>query len=84
MRTPPPISQLEFEEEDFPEAEAIAKAMGYEQTAYTSTSALWGLYCLPENPATWRGPKRALQGCCIIKTKELGFLIIQDTEDINM
>jgi len=80
MRTPPPITQLEFGETDFPKAEKLAAALGYKQTAYTSTSALWGLFCLPENPAYSRGPSR---GGCIIKTKQFGLLFVQDDEDIT-
>ncbi len=51
MNTPPPITPLEFTDQDFDKAETLARALGYEQTAYTSTSALWGLFCLPENHA---------------------------------
>ena len=40
------LTQLEFQEEDFPVAERLAKRLGYTQTAYTSSSALWGLFCL--------------------------------------
>lgn len=79
MNTPPPITPLEFEESDFDKAERLAKALGYEQTAYTSTSALWGLFCLPENPAH----SRITRGGCIIKTKQFGLLFVQDTEDIT-
>jgi hypothetical protein len=73
------LTQLEFEEGDFAEAEKLAAKLGYKQTAYTSTSALWGLFCLPENPEYSKGPHR---GGCIIKTKELGFLFVQDSEEI--
>lgn len=77
---PPPITPLEFDEADFDKAERLAKALGYEQTAYTSSSALWGLFCLPENPTTSNGPHR---GGCIIKTQQFGLLFVQDTEDIT-
>ncbi len=80
MTTPPPIMPLEFDESDFDKAETLAKALGYEQTAYTSTSALWGLFCLPENPEHSEGPTR---GGCIIKTKQFGLMFVQDTEDIT-
>jgi hypothetical protein len=80
----PALTQLEFKPEDFDIAERVARRLGYEQTAYTSTSALWGLFCLPENPATWRGPRQALSGGCIIKTKELGFMFVQNLEDLHM
>ena len=78
------LTQLEFEGADFEKAEKIAAALGYEQTAYTSTSALWGLFCLPENPRYWRGKPQALTGGCIIKTLELGFLFVQDGEDLHL
>lgn len=93
----PPLTQLEFDGEDFDKAERLAKALGYQQTAYTSTSALWGLFCLPENPyqsaasfaaGSTRMTKRPgahlppYRGGCIIKTRELGFLFVQNDEDI--
>jgi hypothetical protein len=74
---------LEFEPDDFPKAEGIARALGFEQTAYTSTSALWGLFCLPENPRYARRGQ-ATEGGCIIKTAELGFLFVQDGEDRHL
>ena len=80
----PPLTQVEFAEADFKIATKVAKQLGYKQTAYTSTSALWGLFCLPENPQTWKGSRRALEGGCIIKTKELGFLFVQDLEDLGI
>ena len=72
----PPITQLEFQGDDFEVAERIARRLGYTQTSYTSTSALWGLYCLRDRPTQRAG--------CIIKTRELGFLFVQDVEDLNM
>lgn len=72
----PKITQLEFHDDDFEVAERIAKRLGYTQTAYTSSSALWGLFCLADRPTQKKG--------CIIKTRELGFLFVQDTEDLNM
>ena len=76
------LTQVEFSDEDLAKAERIAAALGYEQTAYTSTSALWGLFCLPENPATAK-PGQRTDGGCIIKTVELGMLFVQDGEDLN-
>ena len=81
MNTPPPITPLEFNESDHDQAETLAKALGYEQTAYTSTSALWGLFCLPENPRTHNG--QVTRGGCIIKTKQFGLMFVQDAEDIT-
>ena len=77
------LTQLEFEGDDFDRAEKIAAALGFEQTAYTSTSALWGLFCLPENPK-YAKPGQATKGGCIIKTRELGFLFVRDGEDLHL
>lgn len=87
-QTPPPITPLEFEEADHAKAEALAQALGYEQTAYTSCSALWGLFCLPENPdrphvSDTRRHTPPYRPGCIIKTEEFGLLFVQDTEDIT-
>ena len=82
MKQTQPLTQLEFTEADFPLAERLAARLGYQQTAYTSTSALWGLFCLPENPRTAR-PGEATRGGCIIKTRELGLLFVQDLEDLH-
>lgn len=72
----PPLTQLEFEETDFPIAEKIAARLGFTQTAYTSSSGLWGLFCLPDRATQRHG--------CIIKTKQFGFLFVADTEDMLM
>ena len=79
----PIIEQVEFTEADFDKAEELAARLGYQQTAYTSTSALWGLFCLPENPATMKRGERA-DGGCIIKTKQFGLMFVQDLEDLHM
>lgn len=71
-----PIHQLEFDEADFPAAERIAKRLGYTQTAYTTSSALWGLFCLRDRASQKAG--------CIIKTQEFGLMFIQDLEDLNL
>jgi hypothetical protein len=81
METAPVIEQIEFGESDFPIAEQVAKRLGYKQTAYTSTSGLWGLFCLPENPQYSKGPHT---GGCIIKTKQFGFMFVADLEDLHM
>lgn len=52
---PPVIDQIEMSEADIERAEQVAKRLKYQQTAYTSSSALWGLFCLPENPAEVAG-----------------------------
>lgn len=74
------LTQLEFSPGDFERAEVLASRLGYKQTAYTSTSSLWGLFCLPENPEHDRGPRC---GGCIVKTRELGLLFVQDLEDLH-
>lgn len=75
MQTAPPITQIEMTDSDIEFAERIAKRMGFTQTAYTSTSALWGLFCLPDHARMHEG--------CIIKTKEFGFLFVSDLEDLQ-
>ena len=79
-----PLTMLEFEPKDHDIAERIAKHLGYAQTVYTSTSGLWGLFCVNENPERWRGNRNALQERCIIKTREMGFLIVQTTENLHL
>jgi hypothetical protein len=81
---PPQINQVEMSEEDIAFAERIAQRLGYEQTAYTSTSGLWGLFCLNENPRTWKGNPQALKRGCVIKTVEFGFLFVSDVEDLGL
>lgn len=72
----PSITQVEFAKEDFALAESIARRLGYTQTTYTTSSALWGLFCLRDRPTQRKG--------CIIKTKEFGFMFVQDMEDMLM
>jgi len=76
METVPKITQIEMTEADIALAEKAAKRLGYTQTAYTSSSELWGLYCLPDNA-------RHRQGV-FIKTRELGLLFVQDLEDLKL
>lgn len=86
-----PLTQIEFSPEDHEIAERVAQHLGYEQYAYTSTSALWGLFCLPENPAHARvkpSPRQLkfppyVDGC-VIRTKELGILFVQSLEDLHL
>ena len=75
MNTPPPITQMEMNDTDIEFAERIAKRLGFTQTAYTSTSGWWGLFCLPDHAKMREG--------CIIKTKEFGFLFVSDLEDLQ-
>ncbi len=83
MNTPPPITPLEFNERDHDNAQKLADALGYEQTAYTSTSAMWGLFCLPENPARPENKGKPTHGGCIIKTAQFGLMFVQTVEDIT-
>ena len=55
-------------------AEIMAKRLGFTQTAYTSTS-LPGLYYLPDNDKQKHG--------VIIKSREYGFLMLADCEDLG-
>lgn len=68
------LHQEEMTEEEITRAERIARRLGYTQTAYTSTSALWGLFCLADRPGHREG--------CIIKTRELGLMFVQTDEDL--
>lgn len=70
------ITQLEMTDDDLDKAEAIAKRLGWTQCAYTSSSALIGLFCLRN--------KNDDTEACIVKTKEFGFLLIQNLEDLNL
>lgn len=72
----PKLTMVEFEEKDFDVAERIARRLGFKQTAYTTSSALWGLFCLPERSTQKKG--------CVIKTKEFGLMFVQDIEDMLM
>lgn len=72
----PLLTQLEFTAGDHEVAERIARKLGYTQTVYTSTSQLWGLFCLRDRASQRAG--------CIIRTRELGFLFVQDVEDLNL
>ena len=72
----PPITQIEFEDSEFLRAEEMAKRLGFTQTAYTSTSGLWGLFCLPDHSKQRHG--------CIIKTKQFGLMFVADLEDCLM
>ena len=75
------LTQLEFKGDDFKNAEKIALKLGYgNNTVYTSTSALIGLFCLIDGKQYKRGKKTG----CIIKTKELGFLFVQDLEELKI
>lgn len=91
----PSITQLEFTDgADHRIAERIARFLGYEQYAYTSTSALWGLFCMRENPEhETRRDRRLVAGghpiectrnAVIIKTAEFGFLVLYDMEDLGL
>jgi hypothetical protein len=73
------LTMIEFSPGDHIAAENAARALGYTQTAYTSTSALIGLFCLPENPAYH--PHAPHVGGCLIKTRELGLMFVQDADD---
>lgn len=75
---PPVITQIEMTEADIELAERAASRLGYTRTAYTSTSALWGLFCLRDS-AKDRKP-----ACCFIKTAEFGLLRVSDLEDLQL
>ena len=70
------LTMVTMTEDEIEKAERIARRLGYTQTAYTSTSALFGLFCLRDR----RGDKAG----CVILTKELGFMFVSDLEDLNI
>ncbi len=70
------LTMLEMSEKDGDFAEKIAKRLGFTQTAYTSSSDIIGLFCLPDNANHKHG--------CVIKTKEFGFMFLADLEDMQM
>ena len=87
----PTITQLEFTPADHVVAKRVARALGYAQYAYTSSSALWGLFCLKENPANYGtgyvAQRRTLPpfvNSCIIKTAEFGLMVVQDLENLGL
>lgn len=75
---PPAITQLEMTESDIERAEEVAKRLGYTQTAYTSTSGLWGLFLMRDS-----AKDRKYAGC-IIKTAEFGLMFVADLEDLQL
>lgn len=84
----PLLTQEPFTPEDHEEAAKMARHLGYFQYAYTTSSDLWGLFCLPENPdrphvSDLRRRCPPYRPGCIIKTKELGLLFVQDLEDLT-
>ncbi len=71
----PPITQQEMSEKDVQHAKSLAVKLGYgDNTAYTSSSAMIGVFCL-DSPGK--------NGGCIIKTDEFGFMFVQLEEDLQ-
>lgn len=91
---PPGLTPIEFTPVDHDRAQEMAERLGYEQTAYTSSSALWGLFCLPENPehagmafvravhANARHKPPYVHGC-VIKLREFGLVFVQTADDLG-
>ena len=73
---PPEVTQLEMTARDREFAQRIAKRLGFKQTAYTSSSALWGLFCLGDHNEHRTG--------CIIKTEQFGFLFVASLHDLKL
>lgn len=70
------ITQLEMSEAQIEFAEKVARRLGYSQTAYTSSSALVGLFCLRDRATQKAG--------CLVQTAEFGLMFMQDLEDLNL
>lgn len=79
---PPALTMHEFTPAEHTRAKEVARRLGYKQYAYTSSSQLWGYFCLPENPE--HHPNAPHQQRIIIATKELGIVVVQDLEDLHM
>ena len=74
------LTQREFTDKDFEGAKKLADILGYgESTAYTSTSDLIGLHCMPDQQQYGSG----LMGGSIIATEEFGLMFVQTVEDIT-
>lgn len=72
-----PITVIGMTDAEIEIAEKVAAEKGYKQTAYTSSSDLVGLTCLPERTF----PKC---GGTVVKTREWGFVFMQDCEDLHL
>jgi hypothetical protein len=72
----PDINQVEMTDKEIGLCERAAKRLGYTQTAYTSSSGLWGLFCLPDHSKHRHG--------CFIKTKQFGIMFAADLEDLQL
>lgn len=69
------LKQIEFTPQDHAQAKVIASQLGWgEDYSYTSTSVLIGCF---------RNSKYG-RGHIIIKTEELGFLVVSDLEDLKI
>ena len=76
MNTPTILTQLEMNEAQLERAQTLARRLGFQDsTAYTSTSALVGLNCLPL--------RSGQHGAVIVQTAELGMLVIATLEDVD-
>ncbi len=78
MNKPPTINPVEMTESEIDLCEAAANRLGYSQTAYTSTSGLFGLFCHRDS-ATDRKPAG-----CFIKTQEFGTMFVSNLEDLQL
>jgi hypothetical protein len=78
METPPTITHVEMSEADYQLAGKAAKRLGYTQTVYTSTSGLWGVFCLRDHD------KDRKPAGCFIKTAEFGLLFVSCLEDLQL
>lgn len=70
------LSLVEMGEAELALAQKVAKRLGFKQTAYTSTSAIPGLFCLPDHAKHKHG--------VLAQSKELGLIWIADLEDLKL
>lgn len=67
------LTMVEMSEAQLARAQEVAKRLGFSQTAYTSTSAVPGLFCLPDHSQHRHG--------VLVQTNELGLVWLADMED---
>jgi hypothetical protein len=76
MNAPTILTQIDMNEAQLERARTLAARLGFQDsTAYTSTSALIGLNCLPL--------RSGQHGAVIVQTAELGMLVIATLEDVD-
>lgn len=73
------LTQLPYEGNDMQTADRIRRALGYPEDsgAFTSTGGFIGLHLGPTSQ------RKDLRNVAIVKTREMGWMIVQTLEDVN-